>query len=52
MIAHTTSFGFLVMLPVKKQLFLQAGIVDYGHEEDYPLSLPISMNEYLTVDCE
>ena len=25
---------------------------DYGHEEDYPLGLPISMNEYLTVDCE
>ena len=27
MIAHATSFGFLVVSPVKKQLFLQAGIV-------------------------
>ena len=24
---------------------------DYGHEEDYPLSLPF-FHEHLTVDCE
>ena len=50
MIAHTTSFGSLVMLLVKKQLFLQAGLVTMARRSLFSESAYI--HEFLIIDCE